>query len=145
MNPFRKTILNLSLHTLLRVFAKKGVPHLEAIFLYAGWFLKNSISDFNASSIGLLLVISCWLRFTTPMNPNFNGKTRPVRISSALVPASIRSNLVSTPIVLLPILGERKRLIWTNITRNYKILSCSNLPDLLASPILNFLNWPNPH
>ena len=36
------------------------------------------------------------------MKPSFSGYTRPVRMSRAFVPASIRSSLVSTPIVRRP-------------------------------------------
>ena len=39
---------------------------------------------------------------TMPKKPSFNGYTRPARISSAFVLASIRSSFVSTPIVGLP-------------------------------------------
>lgn len=64
--------------------------------------LKKSASDFRASAKDLFPWISCCDRFTTPIKPNFRGYTLPERISNALVPWSMRSILVRTPIVRLP-------------------------------------------
>lgn len=48
-------------------------------------------------------LISCCERLTTPTKPSLSGYTRPFRISSAFVPASIKSSFVSTPIVRRPL------------------------------------------
>lgn len=78
------------------------MPHLWAMLRYAGCVLKNSASSSRAESIALPLMMSCWERLTTPMKPSLSGYTRPLRMSSAFVPASIKSNLVKTPIVRRP-------------------------------------------
>ena len=56
---------------LFRVCAKKGEPFRGA---RPGYFcLRNTSSSLSTLSIGLSSVISCWLRFTTPMIPSLTG------------------------------------------------------------------------
>ena len=47
--------------------------------------------------------MACCDRFTTPTNPNFKGYTLPFKMSTALVPWSIKSILDKIPTVLLPV------------------------------------------
>ena len=47
-------------------------------------------------------MMSCWLRFTTPIIPSLTGMTFPVRRSTASVPSSMMSSFVQTASVLLP-------------------------------------------
>ena len=103
----------------------------EAMSLYAGWVLKKAASAAKAAAMGFPSMTSFWLRLTTPTNPFFScGKTgkgrqppprvrhqsgamsdhccaltsmtRPMRVSKASVPSSMRSSLVSTPTVRSP-------------------------------------------
>ena len=55
------------------VFAKYRVPFLCAIFRYAGCVRKNSSSELSASFMSFCELMSCWLRFTTPMKPSLSG------------------------------------------------------------------------
>ena len=72
------------------------VPFLHTMLQYCEWFLKKLVSLPSASD---MLLLSSYKRFTTPIKPSSSRNTRPVSMSSACVPTSIKLRLVRTPIV----------------------------------------------
>ena len=86
----------------LSLRARYGVPQYEALFRYEAWFSKKSFSAFRARSILFLFSISRCPLLTTGTYPRRSGMILPARMSTTSVPVSIRSILVSTPIVLWP-------------------------------------------
>ena len=70
--------------------------------LYSAWELKNLISFLSATSTGTLFLISYWALFTIPIYPSFKNISSFINIFLALVPLSMISIFVITPIVLSP-------------------------------------------
>ena len=61
----------------LSVDARNAVPHRCLIEGYC--FSKKRLSASVASRIDLFVVMSCWLRFTTPIIPSFTQMSFPLR------------------------------------------------------------------
>lgn len=65
--------------------------------------IRVQVCDSTPQSMRTLrLLMSAWLRFTTPMMPSLTGITSPLSMSIASVPWSMRSSLVSTQMVRAP-------------------------------------------
>mmetsp|Transcript_91179 Transcript_91179/g.181819 ORF Transcript_91179/g.181819 Transcript_91179/m.181819 type:complete len:245 (-) Transcript_91179:364-1098(-) len=79
-----------------------GVLQRLSMLRYSEWDLKNCCSLFSAAATLVLLSTSRCPRLTTPTYPRRRGITRFCSISEASVPGSMRSSLVSTPIVRSP-------------------------------------------
>ena len=75
-----------------------------SILEYSGWLAIHSSSRFSASCTLMPLLRSNWLRLRTPTTPSLKLTYFPSRSFEAEVPLSIRSSLVTTPIV--PAAGE---------------------------------------
>ena len=75
---------------------------LCGILEYTGWVLKYNCSFSMAFLTGILSIISYWDLFLIPMKPSLSAISFPSIILFALVPLSMISILVITPIVLIP-------------------------------------------
>lgn len=89
------------------LFVRLLVPrYLSGKSLYSGCLRKNSAYLLSATSTGTLLLISSCALLTMPMYPNFKWISSFINIFLALVPLSMMSILVMTPIVLSPALSH---------------------------------------
>mmetsp|Transcript_29032 Transcript_29032/g.65555 ORF Transcript_29032/g.65555 Transcript_29032/m.65555 type:complete len:238 (+) Transcript_29032:156-869(+) len=89
-----------------RFLAKFVVPHfprIDRFWLYTGCVRKNRSSFRRPTRIERSASMSRCPRLTTAMYPRLRGMTRLCSMSLASVPGSIRSSLVSTPMVLSPL------------------------------------------
>lgn len=68
---------------------------------HCGWVLQLTCFLFETLDTFWLLM-SAWLRLTTPIIPNLTGMTRPHKTSIASVPWSIKSSFVTTAKVRRP-------------------------------------------
>ena len=94
------------------LFDKLWIPNKPwGIVEYIGWVLKYNCSFSIASFTGILSMMSCWDLFLIPMKPSLRPTSFPSIILLALVPLSMISILVMTPIVLIPF-GSTSLAIW---------------------------------
>mmetsp|Transcript_8579 Transcript_8579/g.25839 ORF Transcript_8579/g.25839 Transcript_8579/m.25839 type:complete len:282 (-) Transcript_8579:334-1179(-) len=84
------------------LWARLMVPHSAATDEYSSDCTKNFLSASLADLMSIPSLMSAWHRFTTPTYPSASGTTLFSSAASALVPLSMMSSLVSTPMVLAP-------------------------------------------
>ena len=82
------------------LWARLMVPHSAATDEYSSDCTKNFLSASLADLMSIPSLMSAWHRFTTPTYPSASGTTLFSSAASALVPLSMMSSLVSTPLLL---------------------------------------------